>query len=57
MSHVIKSSIFMTDLNDFGKVNEIYGNYFGEMAPAREIVQVASLPKGARLEISMIAVK
>lgn len=57
MSHVVKSSIFMTDLNDFGKVNEIYGSYFGEMAPARETVQVASLPKGAHLEISMIAVK
>lgn len=57
MSHVVKTTIYMTDLNNFGKVNEIYGSYFGEIPPARVTVGVASLPKGANLEISMVAVE
>ncbi|WKN33739.1 RidA family protein [Porifericola rhodea] len=57
MSHVVKSTIYMTDLNNFTRVNEIYAGYFGEDAPARVTVGVASLPKDAQLEISMIAVK
>ncbi|WPP53055.1 RidA family protein [Catalinimonas niigatensis] len=57
MSHVVQTTIYMTDLNDFGKVNEIYGGYFDHMAPSRVTVGVASLPKGAHLEISMIAVE
>lgn len=57
MNHVVQTTIYMTDLSDFGKVNEIYGSYFGEMAPSRVTVGVASLPKGAHLEISMIAVQ
>jgi 2-iminobutanoate/2-iminopropanoate deaminase len=56
--NVIKSSIFISDMNDFGNINEIYGSYFDEAnAPARETVQVAVLPKNVNVEISMIAVK
>jgi len=55
-SHVVKASIFVTDLNDFGKINEVYGSYFEENPPARETVEVARLPKEVHVEISMIAV-
>ena len=57
MEDVVKTTIYMTDLNNFGKVNEIYGSYFGDMPPARVTIGVASLPKGANLEITMEAVK
>ena len=54
---VIKASIFIMDMNDFSKINTIYGSYFNEKtAPARETVQVACLPKNVNVEISMIAV-
>ncbi len=57
-NHVIKSSIFLSDMDDFGEVNEVYGSYFiNETAPARETVAVRTLPKYVRVEISMIAVK
>ncbi|GAA4847090.1 RidA family protein [Algivirga pacifica] len=56
-SDIIKCSIFIKDMNDFGKINEIYGSYFGEDAPARETVEVARLPKDVSVEISCIAVK
>jgi 2-iminobutanoate/2-iminopropanoate deaminase len=56
-SNVIKSSIFLMDMGQFGKVNEVYGSYFAENAPARETVQVSGLPKGVNVEISMIAGK
>ena len=57
-NHVIKSSIFLSDMEDFGEVNEVYGSYFlNETAPARETVAVKTLPKYVRVEISMIAVK
>ena len=57
-NHVIKSSIFLSDMEDFGEVNEVYGSYFlNETAPARETVAVRTLPKHVRVEISMIAVK
>jgi len=56
--NVIKSSIFISDMNNFGMINEVYGNYFNdETAPARETVEVANLPKFVNVEISMIAVK
>ncbi len=56
-SHVVKTSIFLTDMNDFQEVNEVYGKYFDTAnAPARETVQVAGLPLGVKVEISMIAV-
>jgi 2-iminobutanoate/2-iminopropanoate deaminase len=53
---VVKSTIFLTDLGDFQTVNEIYGSYFKEAPPARSTVQVPALPKGARIEIEVIAV-
>ena len=52
---VVKASIFLTDLADFGAVNEIYGSYFRSEPPARATVQVAGLPKGALVEIDLIA--
>jgi 2-iminobutanoate/2-iminopropanoate deaminase len=51
----VKASIFLADLADFGAVNEIYGSYFRSEPPARATVQVAGLPKGALVEIDMIA--
>jgi 2-iminobutanoate/2-iminopropanoate deaminase len=56
--NVVKTSIFLSDMNNFGKVNEIYASYFdNETAPARETVAVKALPKSVRVEISMIAAK
>jgi len=56
--NVVKTSIFISDMNDFGAINVVYGSYFDEAtAPARETVQVACLPKNVNVEISMIAVK
>ena len=56
-SHIVKTSIFLKDMNDFAKVNEVYGTYFNADFPARETVQVAALPKDVQVEISVIAVK
>ena len=54
---VVKTSIFLDNMDDFGQVNEVYGSYFdNETAPARETVAVKTLPKSVRIEISMIAV-
>jgi 2-iminobutanoate/2-iminopropanoate deaminase len=53
--HVVKTTIFLIDLGDFQRVNEIYGSYFNQAPPARSTVQVAALPKGARVEIEVIA--
>ena len=56
--NVVKTTIFLTDMGDFARMNSIYGTYFDEKtAPARETVEVASLPRGVNVEISMIAVK
>ena len=52
---VVKATIFVVDLNDFATVNEIYGKRFPQDPPARSTVQVAALPKGARVEIDLIA--
>ena len=57
LEKVIKTSIFLKDLNDFAVVNEIYGTYFSENPPARSCVQVAKLPKDAVIEIEAIATK
>lgn len=54
-SNVIKSTIFLMDMGQFAQVNEVYGNYFKENPPARETVQVAGLPKGVNVEISVVA--
>ncbi|WP_422444784.1 RidA family protein [Thermoanaerobacterium sp. DL9XJH110] len=56
-SHVVKTTIFLTDMNNFSLVNEIYGKYFGEEPPARSCVEVSRLPKGALIEIEVIAHK
>ena len=56
-SNVLKSTIFLMDMGQFAQVNEVYGAYFDEDAPARETVQVSGLPKGVKVEISMIAAK
>lgn len=55
--NIVKCSIFLKDLNNFEKVNEIYASYFRSLPPARETVQVAKLPKDVDVEISCIAVK
>ncbi len=52
---VVRTTIFLADINDFASVNEIYGTYFSPPAPARATVQVARLPKDARVEIDVIA--
>ena len=52
---VLKCSIFLADMNDFGEVNEIYGSYFDENPPARETVAVKTLPKNCKVEVSCIA--
>ena len=54
---VVKASVFLADLADFGTLNEVYAEYFSEPYPARVAYQVAALPKGARVEIDVIAVK
>lgn len=56
-SHVVKTTIFLTDLNNFAAVNEIYGSYFTGDYPARETVQVSKLPLNVNVEISVTAVK
>lgn len=53
--HVVKTTIFLTDMALFNDVNEVYGSYFNGDYPARETVAVKSLPKGVEVEISMIA--
>ncbi len=54
---VVKTTVFVQDLGDFGTVNEIYGSYFHGGFPARSCVQIAALPKGALVEIECIAVR
>lgn len=56
-SHVVKCTIFLKDMNNFHKVNEVYGSYFVSQPPARETVEVSRLPKDVNVEISCIAVK
>lgn len=53
--NVVKTTIFLTDMNDFAKVNEVYGTYFKENPPARSTIQVAGLPKGVNVEIEVLA--
>ena len=56
-NQVVKTSIFLDNMDNFGQVNEVYGSYFdNDTAPARETVAVKTLPKSVRIEISMIAV-
>lgn len=55
--NVVKTSIFLMDMGQFGTVNEVYARYFSDNYPARETVQVAGLPRGVQVEISVIAAK
>jgi 2-iminobutanoate/2-iminopropanoate deaminase len=54
---VVKTTVFLTDLNDFAAMNKVYGEFFPSAPPARSTVQVAALPKGAKVEIEAIAFK
>ena len=56
-THIVKTTIFLKNMDDFGKVNGVYGAYFKDDYPARETVQVSRLPKDVNIEISCIAVK
>lgn len=55
LASAVKTTVYITDIGDFGKVNEIYGSYFTENPPARVCVEVSNLPKGALIEIDLIA--
>lgn len=55
-SNVVKTTVFIKDMNDFGQINEVYAKYFGENKPARACVEVARLPKDIKVEIELIAV-
>lgn len=57
LEHVVKTTVFLADMNDFAKVNEIYGGFFSQPYPARSAVQVARLPKDGLVEIEVIATK
>lgn len=57
LQHVVKTGIFLDDINDFGAVNAIYGEYFTDELPARSCVEVGKLPKGGLVEIEVIAVE
>ena len=56
-SNVVKCTIFMKSMDDYNKVNKVYSKYFDKNPPAREAVEVSSLPKNVNLEISVIAIK
>jgi 2-iminobutanoate/2-iminopropanoate deaminase len=55
LHHIVKTSVFLKDMNDFAAMNEVYGKYFTSAPPARSTVQVARLPKDALVEIEVIA--
>ena len=55
LTHVIKTTVYLADLGEFARVNQVYEKFFGETKPARACVQVAALPKGAKVEIDAIA--
>lgn len=55
--HLVKCTIFLTDMRTFPRVNEVYGSYFEQMTPARECIEVSELPKGATVEVAAIAME
>ncbi len=55
--NVIKTTIFITSMSDFAKINEVYGSYFKELPPARSCVEVSALPKAVNVEVEIIAAK
>ncbi len=56
LADVVKTTVFLTDINDFARMNEVYASYFGASKPARSTVQVAKLPVGINVEIEAVAV-
>ncbi len=56
LESVVKTTVYLLDLSEFPQMNEVYGRYFGEDAPARAAVQVVALPRGVRVEIDAVAV-
>ncbi len=56
LNEVVKTTVFLADMNDFAAMNEIYGKYFSDNKPARATVQAARLPRDARVEIECVAV-
>ena len=57
LAHVVKTTVFLADMADFGAMNEVYSEFFSEPFPARSAVAVKALPKGALVEVECIAVK
>lgn len=57
LEHVVKTTVFLTDLSFFGEMNEVYGRIFGDHKPARSAVEVSALPKGALIEIETVSMK
>lgn len=57
MEHVIKTTVFITDMDQFGTINQVYAEFFAQPYPARSCVQVAKLPKGVSVEIEAVALK
>lgn len=55
LNHIIKTTVYLTDLSEFSRMNQIYEKFFSDIKPARACVQVAALPKGAKIEIDAIA--
>lgn len=55
MEHVVRCTVYLADMNDFAAMNEVYGSYFAQPAPARSTIQAVRLPKDARVEIDVIA--
>ncbi len=55
LDHVVRSTVYLADMNDFAAMNEVYGSYFSQPAPARATIQAVRLPKDARVEIDVIA--
>lgn len=53
--HVVKATVFLRDMNDFPRMNEVYARYFGKEPPARSTIQAAALPRGVAVEIDVIA--
>ncbi|KMZ43407.1 RidA family protein [Brevibacillus sp. HB1.3] len=55
LTNVVKATVFIKDMNDFGQLNEVYGQYFGDHKPARSTVEVARLPRDVKVEIEIVA--
>jgi 2-iminobutanoate/2-iminopropanoate deaminase len=55
LRHVVRTTVFLADMKDFEAMNEVYGRYFGDYRPARSTIQAGALPRGARVEIDVIA--